>query len=143
MSLLMDPGEILRDYNAAANRDRQIPVLAELNCCKPMEIALCLRDQGAEFSATWRARLSAHDRKAGKRQEPQTDPPTDPAPELKADPAPLTAGMLLMLLDQVPGDTPVRILGSGVATSALFLQRVTAEGSSFVLEIQREEEAHG
>ena len=54
-------------------------------------------------------------------------------------PDPLTACVLQQLLGQIPGDTPVQILGpSGVATSALFLQRVDAAGYSFTLEIQRE-----
>lgn len=135
MPLLMDPGEILREYNAAAKKDPQISILAELNCCKPMEIALCLREQGAEFTATWRARLAAHDRKDAS-AAPEGDAPTVPAPPA---PDPLTAGVLQELLGHIPGDTPVQILGpSGVATSALFLQRVDMQGSSFTLEIQRE-----
>ena len=68
MALQMDPGEILRDYNAAAGKDKQISILAELNCCRPLEIALCLREQGAALTGTWKARLAAHDR-AGMRME--------------------------------------------------------------------------
>ena len=68
MALQMAPGEILRDYNAAAGKDKQIQILAELNACRPMEIALCLREQGAALTGTWKARLAAHDR-AGMRME--------------------------------------------------------------------------
>lgn len=68
MALQMDPGEILREYNAAAGKDKQIQILAELNCCRPLEIALCLREQGAALTGTWKARLAAHDR-AGMRME--------------------------------------------------------------------------
>ena len=68
MALQMDPGEILREYNAAAGKDKQIQILAELNCCRPLEIALCLREQGAALTGPWKARLAAHDR-AGMRME--------------------------------------------------------------------------
>ena len=68
MALQMDPGEILREYNAAPGKDKQIQILAELNCCRPLEIALCLREQGAALTETWKARLAAHDR-AGMRME--------------------------------------------------------------------------
>ena len=68
MALQMDPGEILRDYNAAANKDKAVAILADLNACRPLEIALCLREQGAALTGTWKARLAAHDR-AGMRME--------------------------------------------------------------------------
>ena len=141
MALQMDPGEILREYNAAAGKDKQIQILAELNSCRPLEIALCLREQGAALSATWKARLAAHDR-AGMRMElpkdgvevpaargshPAQAPPSPcagkaenggpsrtPAPTEgagKANAEHLTAGALQELLAAVPGDTPVQICG--------------------------------
>ena len=134
-TLQMDPGEILREYNAAVRKDQQITILAELNCCRPLDIALCLREQGAELTGTWRARLSAHDRAEARladwlaAQRPEAQ---------KADP--LTAGMLGELLSRIPVDTIVRIMGpAGPATSVLFLERVDATGHSFVLELQRED----
>lgn len=71
MALQMDPGEILRDYNAAAGKDKQIQILAELNCCRPLEIALCLREQGAALTGTWKARLAAHDRASMRMELPK------------------------------------------------------------------------
>ena len=79
MALQMDPGEILRDYNAAAGKDKQIQILAELNTCRPLEIALCLREQGAALTGTWKARLAAHDR-AGMRMELPKDGEEEPLP---------------------------------------------------------------
>lgn len=122
MALLMDPGEILREYNAAEAKDKQIQILAELNTCRPMEIALCLREQGATLPGTWNARLAAHDRAEGSEKA-----------------LPLTAGALLEILRSVPEDTPVQILGhAGLATSALFIVRADARGAGCVLRIQRE-----
>lgn len=137
MALTMDPGEILREYNAAASKDKQVAILAELNSCRPMEIALILREQGADLTATWRARLAAHDRAEGRAKIKDPEPVPEPEP-----PRALTVGVLQELLGSVPGDTPVRILGdAGIATAAVYLIRADAAGTSFVLEIQREAEA--
>lgn len=151
MALQMDPGEILRDYNAAANKDKALTILAELNCCRPLEIALCLREQGAALTGTWKARLAAHDR-AGMRMElpkdgeeeplpaPGTSEPGATSPGGGGKSEPLTAGALQELLSAVPGDTPVQICGHpGQATAALFIMRTDARGTGFVLRIQREE----
>lgn len=141
MALQMDPGEILREYNAAAGKDKQVQILAELNACRPLEIALCLREQGAALTGTWKARLAAHDR-AGMRMElpkdgeepivfkatPVYGDDSEQCSELRARKAPkgdgpdavptkdaqkavLTAGALQELLSAVPGDTPVQICG--------------------------------
>lgn len=133
MALTMDPGEILREYNAAASKDKQVAILAELNSCRPMEIALILREQGAALTATWRARLAAHDRAEGRAKIKDPEPLPDPEP-----PKPLTAENLLQLLGIVPGDTPVLISGEGLATSVSFNQTVDASGWREVLEIRRE-----
>lgn len=147
MALQMDPGEILREYNAAAGKDKQIQILAELNCCRPLEIALCLREQGAALTGTWKARLAAHDR-AGMRMElPKDGEETPSGPCGATSPggggearAVLTAGALQELLAAVPGDTPVQICGHpGQATAALFIMRADSRGTGFVLRIQREE----
>ncbi len=151
MALQMDPGEILREYNAAAGKDKQIQILAELNCCRPMEIALCLREQGAALTGTWKARLAAHDR-AGMRMElpkdgeeeplpaPGTSEPGATSPQEGGKSEPLTAGALQELLAAVPGDTPVQICGhAGQATAALFIMRADARGTGFLLRILREE----
>lgn len=146
MALSMDPGEILREYNAAAGKDKQIQILAELNTCRPLEIALCLREQGAALTGTWKARLAAHDR-AGMRMElPKDGEETPSGPCGATSPGgggksePLTAGALQELLAAVPGNTPVQICGHpGQATAALFIMRADSRGTGFVLRIQREE----
>ena len=141
MALQMAPGEILREYNAAANKDRQITILADLNDCRPMEIALCLREQGAELGGTWRARLAAHDRKESKKKEKPAEHDLPAVSETtECSHHPLTAGKLQELLAAVPEDTPVQIVGhAGFATSAMYLVRADAKGCSCVLRILREE----
>jgi hypothetical protein len=122
MALTMDPGEILREYNAAASKDKQVAILAELNCCRPMEIALCLREQGADLTATWRARLAAHDRAEGKTKmkdpapapEATVQEPTESAPDT---PGWLTAGKLQQMLGRIPGDVKIRLHGATEAAT--------------------------
>lgn len=141
MALQMDPGEILREYNAAAGKDKQIAILAEINDCRPMEIALCLREQGVVLTGGWKARLAAHDRKLQKNASsaPVPSAELEPPAEGSEKALPLTAGALLEMLRSVPEDTPVQILGhAGLATSALFIVRADARGAGCVLRIQRE-----
>lgn len=114
--LPMDPGEILREYRASVTPMKQIKVLAE---------------QGAKLPRNYRR---GEDRNPGKAQE------TPPSPALS--PRILTAAALLDILCRVPGDTPVRLLGSGIASSVCFLARYDAGigGNAYILELEREED---
>ena len=42
----MDEGEIVRDYNAAANKSEQVKILAELNGCEKKKIVEILQKNG-------------------------------------------------------------------------------------------------
>ena len=48
MKLIMDPGEILREYTGAKNKFQQVSILADQNCVKKKDMAAWLRDQGCE-----------------------------------------------------------------------------------------------
>lgn len=45
----MTPGEILRDYNQAEKKAKQIAILADLNNCEKKDIVRILKDQGADI----------------------------------------------------------------------------------------------
>ena len=115
----MDPGEILRDYNASTNKVQQVSVLAELNAVTPIEIAKLLREQGAELPEMWLKRLAKYDETEARRavarqiQQAPTAPAYLPEPE-QAPPGCITAGVLLELLCRIPLGTPIRVRGSGV-----------------------------
>ena len=47
--MLMDDGEILRDYKMAANPKEMIQILADQNCCSKKEMAQYLADHGCEI----------------------------------------------------------------------------------------------
>ena len=49
----MDADLIVSDYRQAANKQKQIEILANLNLCSPREIAALLRDHGEELPARW------------------------------------------------------------------------------------------
>lgn len=53
MNLTMDPGEIIREYNAATKKSAQVKILADQNCVKPKEMAEWLRDQGCEVDGRY------------------------------------------------------------------------------------------
>lgn len=45
----MDPKEILRDYNSAADKKKQLLILAQLNSCNVDDIKDILRSQGVDY----------------------------------------------------------------------------------------------
>lgn len=131
---VMDPGEIVVDYRRAANKTKQIDVLANLNLCEPRDIAELLRDRGEELPKVWQTKLEKPRR--GSKAEPsapaltppKTNPPPAPPlppveevlanpkllapPPARRQPKPLpgkavTVSKLLELLGDLPGETPV------------------------------------
>ena len=46
MGMIMGEREILRDYHTAENKNKQVKILAELNCCTPRQMARYLADHG-------------------------------------------------------------------------------------------------
>lgn len=85
MNLTMDPGEVIREYNAAAKKSAQVKILADQNCVKPKEMAEWLRDQGCEVDG----RFFASGR-TPKKEEP--DEPVQPEPVEKDQKAKADAG---------------------------------------------------
>ena len=75
MNLTMDPGEIIREYNAAAKKSAQVKILADQNCVKPKEMAEWLRDQGCEVDGRFFAsgRVPKKEEPAEKDQKAKAD----------------------------------------------------------------------
>ena len=123
----MDKGQILREFNAASNKDKQITVLAELNLCQPLDIALVLDEQGADLSDKWRERVKQHRAQTAEavfaaQKKPRTPWPLPDVcqqePQRKR-PETLTAGVLLQLLSRIPDETPIRVRGNGAAATMM------------------------
>lgn len=133
MALQMDPGEILREYNASKNKSKQVSILAELNACAPREIIRILQAQGAELLPCMQKRLSSSESSAAKRLVP-------PTVNASTGGKILTAAVLKAFLDDIPPDTPVQICGhAGFATSAIYIIYASDGGKTTALRIQREE----
>lgn len=79
----MGPKEIARDYRTAANKQKQIKVLAELNQCAERRIAEILDDEGEVLPKKWADQLSKPTRRSRKFPEgeatPEDDAPVSPS----------------------------------------------------------------
>ena len=62
----MSPEMIAHEYRTAANKAKQIEILANLNLCQPRDIAELLREQGEELPKIWTDRLEKPRRSAAK-----------------------------------------------------------------------------
>ena len=51
--MIMDEGEIIREYNGAKYKARQLPILAELNCVDNKTMAIWLKEHGCEVSSKY------------------------------------------------------------------------------------------
>ena len=143
--MIMDPGEIAREYRTASNKNKQIPILAQLNSCSPLKIAQILKDQGEELTATWDGKLAGHDAEKARldgyrrRKRPPSEEAAPEEPEeIMAAPTPaeepkpeapkiLTAGVLRRILERLPADTPIRLHNEGTASLANYTESYDAE----------------
>lgn len=85
MKLQMDPGEIVREYRAAANKTKHVRVLADLNACTGRDIAELLADQGEELTAYWQTVVAKPRGRGRGRPKAQpaaviTEAPAEPLP---------------------------------------------------------------
>lgn len=82
----MGPKEIARDYRTAANKMKQIVILAELNQCAERRIAEILDAEGEELPKKWQVQLQKPARRSRKFPEGEATPEDDaPAPVSPAD----------------------------------------------------------
>ena len=79
MKLFMGESEILKDYDDAANKFKQVGILAELNCCTKKEMATWLHDHGREVDK----RFFAVGKAKWIRDPEETEP--EPSQAAKAD----------------------------------------------------------
>ena len=82
----MGPKEIAVEYRTAANRQKQIKVLAQLNQCAERKIAEILAAEGEELPKKWQEQLRKPSRRSWKYPESEATPEDDaPAPVSPAD----------------------------------------------------------
>ena len=98
--MTMDKAEIVIDYRRAANKQKQIRILAQLNQCAERKIAEILVDAGEELRKKWQEQLLKPARRSWKFPEEPEAPETEP-PE-----APETAGTAPMTAEVTPAPVP-------------------------------------
>ena len=90
--MTMDKAEIVIDYRRAANKQKQIKILAQLNQCAERKIAEILVDAGEELPKKWQEQLLKPARRSWKFPEEPEAPETEPEETPEAtEPAPMTA----------------------------------------------------
>ena len=113
--------EIVRDYNAAKNKSKQIKVLADLNQTSPSEIRAILADAGVEGV------------KKPEKIMPRKSPDA-PAPEPASAPAEDTYSRIETILDAVPEDASdyIRNNAANLVTAMFsnYVQRRLGEGGA-------------
>ena len=110
----MEPDLIVSDYRQAANKQKQIEILANLNLCSPREIAALLRDHGEELPARWVKALAkpAKDSEENRRRMSEAAKArAAKAREAKAAPPGVSVGELRRLLTDLPESCPVLLDG--------------------------------
>lgn len=110
----MDADLIVSDYRQAANKQKQIEILANLNLCSPREIACLLRDHGEELPARWVKALEkpARDSEEYRRKRSEAAKArAAKAREAKAAPPGVSVGELRRLLTDLPESCPVLLDG--------------------------------
>lgn len=107
----MTPEEIVRDYQQAKNKQKQIRILADLNCTSPSAIRLILAEAGVEgVTAPKRIR----------RAEPEASAVLKPKQASVYD-------RIEAILNYLPADASARVRGTA-------LDMVTAMFQEYVLE---------
>lgn len=98
MRLIMEPGEILRDYRTAKNKFNQIKILAELNLCSNKEMAMWLEEQGETVDS----RFFPERRMKKKTQKPEEhteEAAVQEEPKQEMSGQEIAAGDLMMAVD--------------------------------------------
>ena len=109
--LQMPVEENVRDYREAADKVKQIGILADLNLCKKKQIAELLREQGETVDGRffWGKKTAT----AG--ETPSVgcadSPLQEGAEEKEGLPCVMTVGALGLMLDALPPDVPVLFNG--------------------------------
>lgn len=72
--MIMKPSEILKDYNQAADKKKQLLILAQLNACSTEEIKQVLREQGVDYRSFPRtnSKDKSNDAKSKKKRSSET-----------------------------------------------------------------------
>lgn len=117
-SLQMGDSEICTEYKNAANKVKQIEILADLNLCQPRTIAEILSRNGLELPKMWADRLKKPARRIKKTEPSEPTVNTDRG---------ITIGTLIALLSDLPPETPVMLDTNTTLRWVTFMREYSAD----------------
>lgn len=110
-AFVMNPDAIRSDYRQAANKAKQIDILANLNLCSPREIACLLRDLGEQLPMVWVNKLAKPERGSEEHRKKMSEAAKARAIKVKEERAArlsiMTVGVLQSLIKDLPEDCPI------------------------------------
>lgn len=128
----MEPDLIVTDYRQAANKQKQIEILANLNLCSPREIAALLRDHGEELPARWVKQLEKPSKMSEEHRRQMSEAAKARAAKAREEKARqegfqgVTVGELRRLLADLPESCPVLMDGDAPLVRVSFFRQYDA-----------------
>ena len=114
----MSGNDILKEYKEAADKRAQVKILADLNACKPREIAEFLLQCGQEVDKRYFREPPQRKRKPAAQPitpEPEPEEPASAPEAEEPEEQGMTAGVLAALLAKVDPEARVYLHGEGFA----------------------------
>lgn len=128
----MEPDLIVTDYRQAANKQKQIEILANLNLCSPREIACLLRDHGEELPSRWVKQLEKPSKMSEEHRRRMSEAAKARAAKAREEKARqegfqgVTVGELRRLLADLPESCPVLMDGDAPLMRVSFFRQYDA-----------------
>lgn len=128
----MEPDLIVTDYRQAANKQKQIEILANLNLCSPREIACLLRDHGEELPGRWVKQLEKPSKMSEEHRRRMSEAAKARAAKAREEKAKqdglqgVTVGELRRLLADLPESCPVLMDGDAPLVRVSFFRQYDA-----------------
>ena len=128
----MEPDLIVTDYRQAANKQKQIEILANLNLCSPREIACLLRDHGEELPSRWVKQLEKPSKMSEENRKKLSEAQKARQARIREEKARqegfqgVTVGELRRLLADLPESCPVLMDGDAPLMRVSFFRQYDA-----------------
>lgn len=132
MAFQMEPDLIVSDYRQAANKQKQIEILANLNLCSPREIACLLRDHGEVLPSRWVKQLEKPSKMSEENRKKMSEAQKARQARIREEKARqegfqgVTVGELRRLLADLPESCPVLMDGDAPLMRVSFFRQYDA-----------------
>lgn len=128
--MIMSEGEIVRDYEAARYKGKQIRILAELNSAYPIDIARLLKRNGCELPMEWKKRTDHLPMGSPEHSAQLSRQRKERAAKKKAETEPAPAEMLGQEVERIKNGIAERFLVSDPDTEAPEIKSASVSAGS-------------